>query len=108
MTSDRCVTLADVQAKPGTESSAHVDNALPASDDVEDIEVLRTHEGDRVFDTADIYVLCHLDEIRVMLDSYGLKRRVMTTAIPRSAAERHMKDFGHKLGFGCCRVRAAQ
>ena len=103
MTSDPSVTLADVQAKPVTECSAHVDDALGACADVEDLTVLRTQHGERVYDAEDIFVLCRLDEIRVMLDAYGIKRRVMTTAVPRSANERHMRDFGHKLGFGCCR-----
>jgi hypothetical protein len=91
-----------VQAKPGTESSAHVDDALDACSIDQEHEVLRTQSGERVFDAEDVYVLCRLDVISVMLDLYGLKRQVMTQAVPSSAAQRHVLETGHKLAFGCC------
>lgn len=104
MSSDRPVTLSDVQAnaEPG---SAHVDYGRSACTEDQEQEVLRTHDGQRVFDAADIFVLARLDEISVMLDTYCLEQRAMTTATPRNAMERHLREFGHALRFGCCYER---
>jgi len=86
--------------------AAHVDlGEVRARQEDQEHEVLRTHNGERVYDAHDIYVLCRLDEISVMLDSYSLERRAMTMAVPRNANERHMLEFGHMLTFGCCYER---
>jgi hypothetical protein len=56
-------------------------------------------------DDEDVFALVHLNELLVRLDLCNLERHAMTIAVPRNAQERHVREYGHRLRFGCCAKR---
>ena len=39
--------------------------------------------------------------------NYHVERAIANTLPPRTAAERHLREHGHMLAFGCCREDVA-
>lgn len=74
---------------------------MPA--DEEGTPVLRTVDGDRVYDAGDVPALLALAELSALIDR-SWTRHVAHGEMPTSAAERHRREFGHRLAFGCCRL----
>lgn len=63
--------------------------------------VLRTGNGDRVFDETDIPALMALAELAILIERRWVNH-VATGELPSSAAESHRRTHGHRLDFGCC------
>lgn len=48
--------------------------------------------------------LAAMDTLRDWLDrSSATRQRAYSPLPPRNAQERHIRDFGHRLTFGCCK-----
>jgi hypothetical protein len=72
---------------------SHADQSTP---------VLRTGDGDRVYDAGDIVALVALGEIAGILDFARQQRLQHETYGYVSAAAHHLLNHGHRLAFGCC------
>jgi len=49
--------------------------------------------------------LAAMDMLAEWLACYSIERAVSEVTIPRTAAERHLRETGHRLAFGCCRAK---
>ena len=78
-----------------------------SSDDSEKVHnpVLKTAEGQRVYDQGDIPALIALCEIELLLVAAGQLRLREHVGFYLSAADRHRLEFRHGLAFGCCAER---
>lgn len=68
--------------------------------------ILRTPDGERVFDVGDVDALLALNQIEATLVIARFQRlRAMRRDI-LSFREAHLVDFGHEWGHGCCRTHS--
>ena len=74
---------------------------------VEGPPILRWH-GHRVFDVEDVPGLIALAEIGALLEVAAQSQLITDPREIRSASDRHLYEFGHRLQFGCCRERHGQ
>jgi hypothetical protein len=66
--------------------------------------VLRTEDGQRVFDEHDVRFLLALEEIQYNLLRVRLTRLRRMAGEPINDREAHLLEHGHELDFGCCRA----